>query len=189
MNINTSYTHNFTNRTIGTLNYVFSRSRSLASPYFADRTNVASLLGIQGVSTDPLNWGPPTLSFTDFAGLSDGTASLTRAQTSTSPATLMWIHGMHNMSWGAGYRRQQNNRDSNPSGRGVVHLQRVRHQPTHYDHEPGHRGGDYSVAPGTGFDMADFLLGTPYKARSATASRPCISAARSTTSTTRTTGG
>ena len=69
MNINTSYTHNFTNRLIGTLSYVFSRSRSLASPFFADRTNVAAQLGIQGVSTDPLNWGPPNLSFTEFRGL------------------------------------------------------------------------------------------------------------------------
>ena len=160
MNITTSYTHNFTNRTIGTLGYTFSRNRQLASPYFASRTNVAAQLGIQGVSTDPLNWGPPSLSFTNFAGLSDGTASLTRAQTSSLTASLMWIHGMHNMSWGAGFRRQQNNRDSNPSGRGQFSF-------NGYDTSKlvaNPVTGALQVTPGTGFDMADFLLSTPYSA-------------------------
>jgi hypothetical protein len=160
MNINTSYTHNFTNRLIATLNYVFSRNRALSTPYFANRTNVAAQLGIQGVSTEPLDWGPPTLSFTDFAGLSDGTESLTRAQTSSLTASLMWIKGMHNFSYGASYRRQQNNRDSDPNGRGSFNFngyatsQLVANPVT----------GAMQVSPGTGFDMADFLLATPYQA-------------------------
>ena len=164
MNINTSFTHNFTNRLIGTLNYVFSRNRSLASPYFADRTNVAAQLGIQGVSTDPLNWGPPSLSFTDFAGLSDGVASLTRAQTSSISATLMWIKGMHNMSWGAGFRRQQNNRFSDPNGRGAFTFNGYATSNLITATNPATGAVTTTVAPGTGFDLADFLLGTPYQA-------------------------
>jgi len=164
MNINTSYTHNFTNRLIGTLSYVFSRSRSLASPYFADRTNVAAQLGIQGVSTDPLNWGPPNLSFSDFAGLSDGSASLIRAQTSSVTGTVMWIHGMHTMSWGVSYRRQQNNRDSNPSGRGSFTFNGYDTSNLITSTNPATGAVTTTVAPGTGFDLADFLLGTPYSA-------------------------
>jgi len=163
-NIDASYTHNFTNRTIATLDYAFSRNRALASPYFANRINVAAQLGIQGVSTDPLNWGPPNLSFTDFAGLSDGTASLTRAQTSSLTASLMWIHGMHNMSWGAGYRRQQNNRDSDPNGRGAFSFNGYATSNLIATTNPTTGAVTQSVAPGTGFDLADFLLGTPYQA-------------------------
>jgi hypothetical protein len=162
MNINSSYTHNFTNRLIGTMNYTFSRSRTLASPFFSVPANVASykLPVIQGVSTDPLNYGPPSLSFTDFAGLSDGTASLTRAQTSSLTTSLMFIRGMHNMTWGAGFSRRQNNRDSDPNGRGSFNF-------NGYDTSAfatNATTGAQQVVPGTGFDMADFLLGTPYQA-------------------------
>ena len=43
--------------------------------------NVAAELGIAGTSQNPMNWGPPNLSFTNYAGLSDGNASLNRNQT------------------------------------------------------------------------------------------------------------
>jgi hypothetical protein len=105
------------------------------------------------------------LGFTDFAGLTDGTASLTRAQTSNVTGTLMWIHGMHNMSWGAGYRRQQNNRDSNPSGRGSFTFNGYATSQLVTATNPATGAVTTSVAPGTGFDMADFLLGTPYRAQ------------------------
>ncbi|RPI11444.1 MAG: carboxypeptidase regulatory-like domain-containing protein, partial [Acidobacteriales bacterium] len=81
INANISYAHNFASRIISTVSYTFSRNRNLASPFFAFKDNVAARLGIQGVSADPLNWGPPNLNFTNFAGLSDGAASLTRTQT------------------------------------------------------------------------------------------------------------
>jgi hypothetical protein len=151
MNANVSYAHNFTSRIIGTLNYTFSRNRSLASPFFADKTNIAAILGIQGVSTDPLNWGPPNLSFTNFAGLSDGTASLSRSQTSSVGGSLMWVYKTHNLSFGSDFRRQQNNRDSDPNGRGAFSF-------NGYATSAIVNG---AALTGTGFDLADFLLGTP----------------------------
>jgi hypothetical protein len=164
MNITASYSHNFTNRTIGTLNYTFSRNRQLASPYFSNRTNVAAMLGIQGVSTDPLNWGPPSLSFTNYAGLSDGTASLSRPQTSSITASLMWVHKSHNMSFGAGYRRQQTNRDSDPNGRGQFSFNGYATSNFVTATNPVTGAVTKSVVQGTGFDLADFLLATPYSA-------------------------
>ena len=89
-----------------------------SSPFFAYKDNVAARLGIQGVSTDPLNWGPPNLNFTNFSGLSDAAASLARSQTSSVGASLMWVRGSHNLSFGSNFRRQQNNRYSDPNGRG-----------------------------------------------------------------------
>jgi len=151
MNANVSYSHNFTSRFIATLNYTFSRNRSLTSPFFANKDNVAGRLGIQGVSTDPLNWGPPNLNFTNFAGLSDAAASLARSQTSSTTASLMWVRRGHNLSFGADYRRQQNNRYSDPNGRGTFTFN-------------GYATSmlvDGVAAPATGFDLADFLLGTP----------------------------
>jgi hypothetical protein len=111
---NVSWSHNFTSKVINSLRYNFSRSRSLASPFFANRENIASELGITGTSQAPLNWGPPGLSFTNYSGLSDGASSLTRNQTSGMGDSLIWVHGVHNMTFGVDYRRQQINSSLSP---------------------------------------------------------------------------
>ncbi|HEY1338466.1 MAG TPA: TonB-dependent receptor, partial [Bryobacteraceae bacterium] len=128
------------------MRYTFSRNRNLASPYFAFRNNVAADLGISGPSQDPADWGPPNLSFQNFTGLSDGNSSLSRNQTSSFGESVIWIRGVHNLTFGFDYRRQQINRNSDPNGRGTFGFT-----------------GLLTASPdgklGTGFDLADFLLG------------------------------
>ena len=151
INANLAYSHNFGSRRILSLNYNFSRNRNQLTPFFAFRDNVAERLGIQGVSTEPINWGPPTLNFTNFAGLSDGAASLNRNQTGAAGGNLIWVYKNHNLSFGANYRRQQVNRYSDPNGRGTFTFN-------------GYATSlliNGAAQPGTGFDLADFLLGKP----------------------------
>ena len=151
INANIAWSHNFTPRIINSLRYTFSRSRSLATPFFADNTNVAAELGITGTSQAPQNWGPPSLSFTNYTGLSDGAASLVRNQTSGVGDSLIWVHGVHNMTFGADYRRQQLNRASDPNARGQYTF-------------TGASTAELLngvAAPATGFDFASFLLGRP----------------------------
>ncbi len=148
---NVSWGHNFTSRVINNLRYNFSRSRSLSSPFFANRENVAAALGITGTSQAPQNWGPPSLSFTNYAGLSDGAASLTRNQTSGVGESLIWVKGVHNMTFGVDYRRQQINRASDPNARGQFTF-------------TGASTADLVngiASTGTGFDFASFLIGRP----------------------------
>ena len=112
---------------------------------------MAAELGITGTSQAPQNWGPPTLSFTNYSGLSDGAASLIRNQTSAVGDSLIWVHGVHNMTFGADYRRQQLNRASDPNARGQYTF-------------TGASTADLVngvAAAGTGFDFASFLLGRP----------------------------
>jgi hypothetical protein len=151
LSANVSWGHNFTTRIINNLRYNFSRSRNLGTPFFAYRENVASELGILGTSQAPQNWGPPTLSFTNYAGLSDGASSLTRNQTSAVGDSVIWVHGVHNMTIGADYRRQQINRASDPNARG---------QYTFTGLSTANLVNGVA-APGTGFDLASFLLGAP----------------------------
>jgi hypothetical protein len=148
---NVSWGHNFSTRVISNLRYNFSRSRSLASPFFAYQENVAAELGIMGTSQAPQNWGPPNLSFTNYAGLSDGASSLMRNQTSGVGESLIWVHGVHNMTFGADYRRQQINRASDPNARG---------QFTFTGASTANLVNGVAAA-GTGFDFASFLLGQP----------------------------
>jgi hypothetical protein len=151
INANLGWSRAITARVINNLRYTFSRSRQLSSPYFANRENVAAELRIAGTSQNPENWGPPNLSFTNYAGLSDGNYSLNRNQTSGVGESLTWVRGTHNFTFGGDYRRQQFNQLADNNGRGTYAF----------------NGSMTSylvngvAQSGTGYDLADFLLGSP----------------------------
>jgi hypothetical protein len=148
---NVAWSHNFTTKAINSLRYNFSRSRNLTSPFFANKDNIAADLGIADTSQAPLNWGPPDLKFTNYFGLSDSASSLIRNQTSGMGDSLIWVHGLHNMTFGMDYRRRQLNRANDPNARGQFTF-------------TGASTADLVngvAAPGTGFDLASFLIGRP----------------------------
>jgi len=152
LNANASWSHNFTTRIISNLTYRYSRNRNLSSPFFSGRENVEGELGITGVSGDPINWGPPGLSFTQgMASLSDGAASLSRNQTSGVGESLIWIHNLHNVTVGTDFRRQQINPLSDSNARGSF---------TFTGSTTSQISNGIPVQ-GTGFDFADFMLGMP----------------------------
>jgi hypothetical protein len=151
VNANLGWSHNFSTRVINNLRYTFSRSRDQATPYFAYQQNVAAALGIQGTSQNPMNWGPPNLSFTNYGGLTDGAASLNRNQTGAVSDSLLYVRGSHNFTFGGDYRRQQFNQFSDQNGRGSYSF-------NGYATSLLANGVAQS---GTGYDLADFLLGTP----------------------------
>jgi hypothetical protein len=153
INSGTTWSHNFTTRLINSMAFTFSRQRNQSSPYFSGLENIEGpqYLNIPGVATDPLNWGPPSIGFTNYGGLSDATARLQRQQTSSATESLMWIHSKHTLTFGGGFRRQQwnNQNNSNPRGsfsfNGDATSQYVNGKPV----------------PNTGLDLADFMLGVP----------------------------
>ncbi len=167
---NASYVHNFTSRIIGTITYNFSRSHTQSLPYFAGlNENIGQKLGISGLSNDPINWGPPSLSFSSgYAGFSDGNYTLGTSQTSSLTASLLWVHNTHNVTIGSDFRRQQTDTYSNPNGRGsfsfdglaTSQLQTV--------------NGVQSPNAATGSDWADFLLGVPYNSSLKTVINPSL---------------
>ena len=151
INAGTTWSHNFTTRLINSMSFTFSRQAQLASPYFSGLTNVEGALGIQGVATDPLNWGPPSLNFTNYGGLSDRTASFLRQQTSAATESLMWVHAKHTLTFGGGFRRQHWDTQNNSNPRGSFTFN-------------GDATSNYIngvPVPNTGLDLADFMLGIP----------------------------
>jgi len=150
-NSNLGWSRRFTPRLSNNLAVTFSRTRQTGTPFFAFTQNVAADLGIQGTSQNPMNWGPPDLNFTNYGGLTDGTASITSNQTTGLTDTLSWSRGRHNLSQGTEYRRQQLNSIADSNGRGAYSF----------------NGAVTSILssgkplPGTGYDLADFLLGMP----------------------------
>ncbi len=146
------WSHSFKPRLNSSLNFNFSRSRNTAAPYFAYTSNVAAELGILGTSQDPISWGPPNLSFTNFAGLSDGSASVGRNQTSSLTEGITYVRKKHNLTFGLGYRRIQQNSLSYANSRGAFSFSGLLTSGFDDKSQP---------VPGTGFDFADFLLGLP----------------------------
>ncbi len=146
------WSHSFAPRFNSNLNWNFSRSISTALPYFAYSSNVAAALGIVGTAQDPINYGPPNLSFTNFGGLSDGSASVNRNQTSNITEAITLVRRKHNLTFGVGYRRLQQNPLSYANSRGSFSFSGL--LTSGFDSKG-------NPLPGTGFDFADFLLGLP----------------------------
>ena len=115
--------------------------------------NVAAQLGIAGTSSNPLNYGPPNLSFTNFGGLSDAAAALVRNQTSAiADRPDRCAREAHLDLRRSEYQRHQLNNRSDQNGRGSFVFSGL-----------ATSGFDSSGQPlaATGFDFADFLLGLP----------------------------
>jgi hypothetical protein len=131
------------------LNVSYNRNASSGTNLYAFTTDVTGDAGIQGVSTDPFDWGVPSLSFTTIADLRDRTPSRRIDQRVQISDTVMRMFGRHALRFGGDlrYMRLDSLSNSNPRGSFVF-------------------TGLYTslltngrAQPGTGLDFADFLLG------------------------------
>ncbi|MGB9197665.1 MAG: hypothetical protein WCB53_12155, partial [Terriglobales bacterium] len=137
------------------LRFDFNRSRTHSQNLYAFLDDITGNLGITGVSTNPFDWGLPSLDFTNFASLQDVNPQLLRNQTYTISDYLVWNHGKHTWRWGGDFRFVQLNTEASSNARGAFTFtgsntaayQLVNGQP--------------QAINGTGFDFADFLLGLP----------------------------
>jgi hypothetical protein len=147
------WNHSFKPRFNNSATLTFSRNNNKAAPFFAYSTNVAALLGINGTSQDPINYGPPNLSFTNFGGLTDGSASVTRNQTTNFNDGINYVYKRkHNLQLGFLYRRIQQNSLTYQNARGTYSFSGLLTSQVDAQGQP---------VKGTGFDLADFLLGLP----------------------------
>jgi len=151
VNANASYIYHFNLHVIATTRYTYSRSDALATPYFANLNNVEGGLGILGTDQLPLNWGPPSLSFSSgILGLSDVGESYSHPQTSAIGETVLWVHLQHQFQFGGDFSRREQNTESQNNPRGSYS----------FTGAATALNGNVSNL-GTGLDFADFLLGTP----------------------------
>jgi len=138
-------------RLINTLRVEYNLSTIDTQNLYAYNTNVTALLGINGVSQNPANWGLPNLSFTNFGSLQDTVPVSDRNQTVSFTDQMVYTRKKHTLRWGGDFRRLEiNSRTaSNPRGSFVF---------TGLNTSELVNGAPVA---GTGFDFADFLLGLP----------------------------
>jgi trimeric autotransporter adhesin len=135
------------------LRFTYNHNHVSTANLYTNSVDVASLAGIEGVSTDPFNFGLPSVSFNTFGGLSNPTARRELDQTYTVSDTLSWYRGKHNWRFGGDYRRilQSFRSAKNAEGSFVF---------TGFETSEFLTGSSQPVA-NTGLDFADFLLGLP----------------------------
>jgi trimeric autotransporter adhesin len=138
-------------RATNNLRFTYNHNHVSTTNLFSTVTDVAALAEIGGVSTNPFDWGIPGINFTSFSGLNDPMPRRELDQTYTLSDTVIWSRGKHNWRFGGDYRRilQSFHAARNAEGTftftGFATAQYV--------------GG--VEQPGTGSDLADFLLGLP----------------------------
>jgi hypothetical protein len=146
--------HRFQARSFVTYRLSFNRVRTLSSNAFAFNRDVAGQLGIQGVSRDPINYGLPAIGFTNYGDLQLGSPSLTRNQTLTAGGGFNRFFGRHSIQSGGNVSWNQRNSRVDPNARGRFDF-------------TGFATSAFDAAGrpigGTGYDLADFLLGLPYE--------------------------
>ncbi len=152
MSVGLGWTHNISRSTISNTRLNFSRNRSETVPFFAFGEDVGARLGIAGVATNPINYGPPNLSFTNFGGLTDGSPLLRRDQTISISQAITLVKGTHNLSIGGDHRWMQLNNRTDSNARGSFNFSGTQTSAFDASGQP---------LKGTGFDFADFLLGLP----------------------------
>jgi hypothetical protein len=135
------------------LRFTYNHNHVGTSNLYSNAVDVAGLAGIQGVSTDPFDFGLPTINFTQFGGLSNPIARRELDQTYTISDTVAWYRGKHNLRFGGDYRRilQSFRSAKNAEGSFIFSgLETSEFLP-----------GSSQPVTDTGFDFADFLLGLP----------------------------
>jgi hypothetical protein len=145
-------TQTYSRRFINDTRVIWSRNRSNSLNNFAFNDNIAGNLGVTGVSTDPINFGVPQVSLTNFTGLNDPVPALRRNQSMRTMDNISWILPKHTIRFGGELRRIQTNTISDPTPRGLFSFTGL-----------ASAGLDSTGKPvtGTGSDFADFLLGLP----------------------------
>ena len=141
LNVQPTWIHRFSQHLVQTVSFQYSRSATLTTPYWENRENVSGDAGINGNDQDPTNWGPPTLAFSTsgIASLTDGLAAHNRNQTSAASYSMLWVHHVHNITFGGDFRRLEFNYLSQQDPRGIFTF----------------------TGQATGADLADFLIGVP----------------------------
>lgn len=134
-----TYSRTFSRSLINNTVFSFSRNLNRTNSYFSFGQDIEGLAGIAGVSADPANYGPPTVTFTNFGSLTDKTPLLTRLQTTGISDSVINIRGRQTITYGFGIQRRQNNLLTDANGRGTFNF----------------------TGLSTGYDFADFLLSLP----------------------------
>jgi hypothetical protein len=158
-------TQNWTKTFVHTSQLYFSRTRTLGDNEFSNVSDAAAQLGLTGISPNPVDFGLPSINFTNFTGLSDPNFSLARSQTYRYVDSFRWMKAKHTITAGGEVRKMDINRDSDPAPNGQFSFTGLMTSQLTAAGTPVISPANCQTAaasgPCIGNDFADFLLGYP----------------------------
>ena len=149
-NTSVNWSQTLAPRLIHNIRARYNRNFNALLPYFAYGADVAGQLGIGGASRDPVNYGPPNLSFTNYGDLNDGNRSRRMVHTWSFSDGWTIVRRTHSVTAGFEFSRTQQNTLLDPNARGTLFFGGLLTSGLDAAGRP---------LPGTGNDFADFLLG------------------------------
>ena len=142
----------FKRGTSNQLQLSFNRNRTLTSNAFSYSNDVLGQLGIFGLSRDPINFGIPTILFTNYGDMRLSNPAQRVQQTLGLTESFRILKGKHSLNMGFEFRHNASNRFVDENGRGSFDF--TGFATSNFDAKG-------NPLPGTGLDFADFLLGLP----------------------------
>ncbi|HEU5022868.1 MAG TPA: hypothetical protein VFT60_13295, partial [Bryobacteraceae bacterium] len=141
-NIAVSYSRTLRPTVVNNFSISANRNVIVNSSYFSNGTDIAGQLGINGVLSTPETYGPPTIGFTNFTALNDGTPTALHSTNYNLNDSISWSRGSHTFQFGGQASMRQTNSLTSQLARGSFTFS----------------------GQATGYDLADFLLGLPSNA-------------------------
>lgn len=133
----------------------WNRNRNQSLNPFARQRDIAAELGIENTSTAPLDYGLTTIDFTNYTTLNDGNSSFRVNEATTVSDSLLFVWKGHFFRVGGQVGWRRSNRISNPLGAGSLTFAGAA--------TSLFEGGQPQA--GSGYDLADFLLGLSQSSR------------------------
>jgi hypothetical protein len=133
----------------------WNRNGSLQANPFALKRDISAELGIQNTSPSPIDYGLPASQFTNFTSLDDGKSSKTVRERNLISDSLLMVKGNHFFRVGGEVGWNRWNLLGSPNGSGTLNFAGIATS-LYLDNTP---------LPGTGYDLADFLLGQAQSSR------------------------
>lgn len=148
-------------RMVNHLTAGWNQTHTQVSNSFSNTTDVASSLGLAGLSSAPSLWGLPSVTLNQFSAMNELQPKFELQKTISLGEMSSWMHGKHNLRLGADVRRVFQNEIGNTNSTGTYIFSGL------FTEKPGSSGTSGVGNTGTsgiaqsGSSMADFLLGVP----------------------------
>jgi trimeric autotransporter adhesin len=140
----------------------WNKTRTEVSNYFSNLTDIASQIGLTGVPDAPQLWGLPDVTLDQFTGLNEQQPNFELQQTAALGEQSGWVHGKHNIRFGADLRRVYLDMIGNTNATGdYLFSGCFTEAPGSCQSSSAAGGGSYNGTPLTGSSLADLLLGLP----------------------------
>jgi hypothetical protein len=145
-------------RLVNNLTATWNRTNTQASNFFSDLTDIAPELGLDGLPDTPQLWGLPDITLNQFTGLNELQPNFELSQTVGIGEMSSWVHGKHNLRFGADVRRVYQDMIGNTDSTGSYVFTGL------FTEQPGASSTGNTGTSGlaqSGSSLADLLLGLP----------------------------